>query len=233
MPGRRRLRLAGRPRPQAQRDPGWKAVTERTGHEPAVIDADQVPETLASRAARLFAAFQAGDAEHHGRSGRAAHADPVAHGAGPAARSPVRRGRDPGDLARARAQLRVHHRTRRRCCSGCSSRARREAWRVTKREDRVDPTDFDADDLATDPDDTPEDLVLRHDNDVPAVAAHRATARTLPRAAARDRLRRPPRLRRRRRIARHAGRQHRPDPRPVPGQAARCNSPNDPGGRTA
>ena len=39
--------------------------------------------------------------------------------------------------------------------------ARREAWRVTKREDRVDPTDFEADDLETNPDDTPEDLVLR------------------------------------------------------------------------
>jgi RNA polymerase sigma factor (sigma-70 family) len=41
--------------------------------------------------------------------------------------------------------------------------ARREAWRVVKREDRVEPTEFDADDLVSSARDLPEELVLRDD----------------------------------------------------------------------
>src|SRR6185312_14644233 len=54
-----------------------------------------------------------------------------------------------------------------------------------------------------------------------SVAARPAAAGTLSHAAADRRARRPARLRRGGRGARNARRQHRPDPRPVPGQVAR------------
>jgi RNA polymerase sigma factor (sigma-70 family) len=43
--------------------------------------------------------------------------------------------------------------------------ARRESWRVVKKEDRVDPTDFESDELLAPVRETPEDLVLRDDSD--------------------------------------------------------------------
>ncbi len=43
--------------------------------------------------------------------------------------------------------------------------ARREAWRVVKREDRVEPTEFDAGDLVAPTQDVPEHVVLRDDGD--------------------------------------------------------------------
>jgi RNA polymerase sigma factor (sigma-70 family) len=130
-----------------------------------VIDADQVPETLASRAARMFAAFQGGDETtmsdlvglltpilwHTVRAQRLDHqsAEDVIQSTWLALV------RNSASIAQPQAVLQWLMVT-----------ARREAWRVTKREDRVDPTDFDADDLETTPDDAPEDLVLRQDNDV-------------------------------------------------------------------
>ncbi|HEY2166479.1 MAG TPA: sigma-70 family RNA polymerase sigma factor [Jatrophihabitantaceae bacterium] len=130
-----------------------------------MIDADQVPETLASRAARMFAAFQGGDETtmsdlvglltpilwHTVRAQRLDHqsAEDVIQSTWLALV------RNSASIAQPQAVLQWLMVT-----------ARREAWRVTKREDRVDPTDFDADDLETTPDDAPEDLVLRQDNDI-------------------------------------------------------------------
>ncbi len=130
-----------------------------------MIDADQVPETLASRAARMFAAFQGGDETtmsdlvglltpilwHTVRAQRLDHqsAEDVIQSTWLALV------RNSASIAQPQAVLQWLMVT-----------ARREAWRVTKREDRVDPTDFDADDLEATPDDAPEDLVLRQDNDV-------------------------------------------------------------------
>lgn len=42
--------------------------------------------------------------------------------------------------------------------------ARREAWRVVKRTDRVEPTDFDPEDVVVSGVDLPEELVLRNDS---------------------------------------------------------------------
>ncbi len=43
--------------------------------------------------------------------------------------------------------------------------AKRESWRVTKRADRVEPKDFDDDDVVTPQRDLPEERVLRNDGD--------------------------------------------------------------------
>jgi RNA polymerase sigma factor (sigma-70 family) len=42
---------------------------------------------------------------------------------------------------------------------------RREAWRVVKRSDRVQPREFESDDVVSAPHDLPEELVLRDDGD--------------------------------------------------------------------
>ncbi|MDT4906653.1 MAG: hypothetical protein QOH52_4669, partial [Pseudonocardiales bacterium] len=42
---------------------------------------------------------------------------------------------------------------------------RREAWRVAKRSDRVQPTEFEDDDVVTPPSDLPEERVLRDEGD--------------------------------------------------------------------
>ena len=99
--------------------------------------------------------------------------------------------------------------------------ARRESWRVAKRTDRVEPTRVRGrrrrrPGRAT----CPRSGCCASDERQPAVAAHRPAARAVPGAAAGDRVRRPARLRRGRQGARHADRQHRSDPRPLPGQAA-------------
>ena len=130
-----------------------------------MIDADQVPETLASRAARLFAAFQAGDQStmsdlvglltpilwHTVRAQRLDHqsAEDVIQATWLALV------RSADSISQPQAVLQWLLVT-----------ARREAWRVTKRDDRAQPTDFDGEDLTTSPDEVPEDLVLRHDDDV-------------------------------------------------------------------
>jgi DNA-directed RNA polymerase specialized sigma24 family protein len=43
--------------------------------------------------------------------------------------------------------------------------ARREAWRVVKRGDRVEPKDFEPDEFVTPAEEVPEDLVLRSDGE--------------------------------------------------------------------
>jgi RNA polymerase sigma factor (sigma-70 family) len=129
-----------------------------------MIGADPVPETLASRAAALFSAFRGGDdakmAElvglltpilwHTVRAQRLDResAEDVLQTVWLAL---VRNAESISDPQAVLQWLLVS--------------ARREAWRVVKREDRIEPKDFDADDFVTAARDLPEEMVLRNDGD--------------------------------------------------------------------
>ena len=151
-----------------------------------------------------------------------ADADPVAHRPGPAAR-PRERPRTsssrPGSrscatadsIADPQAVLAVadRHRQARVVAGGQAHRSGRAEGLRRRRRRHARRANC------------PKSGCSQSDTDSAAVAARRATARTLPGPAARDRLRRQARLRPPRRVARHAGGQHRPHPGPVPRQAAR------------
>jgi RNA polymerase sigma factor (sigma-70 family) len=129
-----------------------------------MIGAEPVPETLASRAAGLFTAFRAGDDAkmadlvglltpilwHTVRAQRVDHrsAEDVLQSVWLAF---VRSTESINDPQAVLQWLIVS--------------ARREAWRVVKREDRVEPTDFDPDDLVTQVSDLPEEMALRSEGD--------------------------------------------------------------------
>jgi RNA polymerase sigma factor (sigma-70 family) len=129
-----------------------------------MIEADPVSETLASRAAGLFDAYRAGD--------EAKMAELVAL-VTPILWHTVRAQRV--DRASAEDVLQTSWLALVRSAASISDpqavlqwlivSARREAWRVAKREDRVEPTEFDAGDLITPADDLPEAVVLRADGD--------------------------------------------------------------------
>jgi RNA polymerase sigma factor (sigma-70 family) len=129
-----------------------------------MIDADPVSETLASRAAALFRAYRAGD--------EARMADLVSL-LTPILWHTVRAQR----LDRESAED-VLQTTWLALVRGAGSisdpqavlqwllvSARREAWRVVKRDDRVEPTEFEAGDLVTPAAELPEAVVLRSDGD--------------------------------------------------------------------
>lgn len=125
-----------------------------------MIDADAGPETLASRAAALFRAFRDGDEHtmgelvalltpilwHTARAQRLDHqgAEDVVQMAWLAL---VRNAQSISDPQAVMQWLMVT--------------VRREAWRVVKRSDRVEPREFEADDLTSTPADLPEEQVLR------------------------------------------------------------------------
>jgi RNA polymerase sigma factor (sigma-70 family) len=127
-----------------------------------MIGADPLSETLASRAATLFIAFRSGDEArlgelvvlltpilwHTARSQRLDHqsAEDVIQSTWMA----LVRSADTITEPQAVLQWLI-------------VTARREAWRVVKRDDRVEPKDFDADELVAPRRDVPEDLVLRTD----------------------------------------------------------------------
>jgi RNA polymerase sigma factor (sigma-70 family) len=128
----------------------------------AVIGADRVPETLASRAAALFSAFRAGDQAMMGelvelltpilwhtvraqRVDRQSSEDVLQT-------SWLALVRNADSIADPQAVL-----------QWLIISARREAWRVVKREDRVDPKDFEADEVVTPERELPEEIVLRSD----------------------------------------------------------------------
>jgi RNA polymerase sigma factor (sigma-70 family) len=127
-----------------------------------VIGADPVPETLATRAAGLFIAFRAGDEAKMGelvelltpilwhtvraqRVDRESSADVLQ-----AAWLALVRSAD--SIADPQAVL-----------QWLIVSARREAWRVVKRDDRIEPKDFEADDVVTPERELPEEVVLRSD----------------------------------------------------------------------
>jgi RNA polymerase sigma factor (sigma-70 family) len=127
-----------------------------------VIAAQPIPETLAARAAGLFTAYRAGDETkmaqlvelltpilwHTVRAQRVdrASAEDVVQTAWLAL---VRSADSITDPQAVLQWLMVS--------------ARREAWRVVKREDRVEPKDFEADEFVGPPQDVPEEAVLRSD----------------------------------------------------------------------
>jgi RNA polymerase sigma factor (sigma-70 family) len=129
-----------------------------------MIGAEQVPETLASRAAMLFTAFRDGDEAKMGEL--VALLTPILW-------HTVRAQRVERDLAEDVLQTAWLALVRnaesisdpQAVLQWLIVSARREAWRVVKREDRVDAKDFEADDLVTPVRDLPEESVLRGDDD--------------------------------------------------------------------
>lgn len=129
-----------------------------------MIAAEPVPETLASRAATLFRAFQAGDEAtidelvtlvspvlwHVARAQRLDHeaAEDVVQNTWLAL---VRSAAGISDPQAVLQWLIVS--------------TRREAWRVVKRTDRVESRDFEADDVVAPDRELPEEQVLRSDSD--------------------------------------------------------------------
>lgn len=127
-----------------------------------MIGADPVPETLASRAAMLFSAYRAGEEARLGEL--VALLTPILW-------HTVRAQRVERDLAEDVLQT-VWLALVRNAGSIADSQAvlqwlivsaRRESWRVVKREDRVEPREFDADDVVGPVSDLPEEIVLRDD----------------------------------------------------------------------
>jgi RNA polymerase sigma factor (sigma-70 family) len=129
-----------------------------------MIDSDSASGTLATRAAALFSAYRTGDERkmgelvallspilwHTARAQRLDHdsAEDVVQTAWLAL---VRSADSVADPQAVLQWLIVS--------------VRREAWRVVKRSDRVQPREFEADDVVTSPHDVPEELVLRDDGD--------------------------------------------------------------------
>ncbi|MDQ2748413.1 MAG: sigma-70 family RNA polymerase sigma factor [Actinomycetota bacterium] len=129
-----------------------------------MIDTDPVAETLASRAAALFDAYRTGD--------EARMADLVSL-LTPILWHTVRAQRV--DRESAEDVLQTTWLALVRSAGSISDpqavlqwlivSARREAWRVVKRDDRVEPKEFEAGDLVTPNADLPEEMVLRSDAD--------------------------------------------------------------------
>jgi RNA polymerase sigma factor (sigma-70 family) len=129
-----------------------------------MIGAQPVPETLASRAASLFRAFRAGDESMMGdlvalltpilwHTARAQRLDSqTAEDVVQTTWLALVRGSDSISDPQAVLQWLIVS-------------ARREAWRVVKRSDRVEPREFEADDVVTPAHDLPEEQVLRSDGD--------------------------------------------------------------------
>lgn len=129
-----------------------------------MIGAEPVPETLASRAAALFSAFRAGDEARMG--------DLVAL-LTPILWHTVRGQRldreSAEDVVQTTWMALVRHADSitdpQAVLQWLIVSARREAWRIVKREDRVEPRDFEPDEVVTRPDELPEALTLRSDGD--------------------------------------------------------------------
>lgn len=129
-----------------------------------MIGTNPAPETLTSRAAALFSAFRSGDEAkvgelvdlltpilwHTVRAQRVDHqlAEDVVQ------TTWLALVRNAESISEPQAVLQWLIVT-----------ARRESWRVVKREDRVEPTDFEAEDPNLPVSDLPEDVVLRDDAD--------------------------------------------------------------------
>jgi RNA polymerase sigma factor (sigma-70 family) len=127
-----------------------------------VIDIDPIPETLATRAAGLFSAYRCGD--------ESKMADLVEL-LTPILWHTVRAQRLERELAQDVVQTAWLALVRsadsiadpQAVMQWLIVSARREAWRVVKREDRVQPKDFDADEFVAPQQDIPEEAVLRSD----------------------------------------------------------------------
>lgn len=130
----------------------------------SVIDTDPISESLAGRAATLFSAFRAGDAD--GMAGLVGLLTPILWHTARSQRLDQQAAEDvvqstwlslvrsADSIADPQAVL-----------QWLIVSVRREAWRVVKRSDRVQPREFEVDELVTAPADAPEELVLRSDGD--------------------------------------------------------------------
>jgi RNA polymerase sigma factor (sigma-70 family) len=129
-----------------------------------VIGAEPLPETLASRAARLFADYRNGDEAKMAEL--VALLTPILWHTVRAQRLDRESAEDvlqttwlalvrsSASIADAQAVL-----------QWLIVSARREAWRVVKKADRSEPRAFEADDIVTPPDQVPEHVVLRTDSE--------------------------------------------------------------------
>jgi RNA polymerase sigma factor (sigma-70 family) len=129
-----------------------------------MIDTPPTSETLASRAARCFAAFRQGDEAKLGE---------LVDLLTPILWHTVRAQRVDRDLAEDVLQT-VWLTLVRNNASIADPQAvlqwlmvtaRRESWRVVKRQDRAEPRDIEPDEVVTPPDDAPEEVVLRSDSE--------------------------------------------------------------------
>ncbi|MDP9091664.1 MAG: sigma-70 family RNA polymerase sigma factor [Actinomycetota bacterium] len=129
-----------------------------------MIGADPLSETLASRAAALFTAFRNGDEAKMGEL--VVLLTPIIWHTVRAQRLDHQSAEDVLQstwLAFVRGAHAISE--PQAVLQWLIVTARREAWRVVKREDRVEAKDFEADELVAPRHDIPEDLVLRSDGD--------------------------------------------------------------------
>lgn len=129
-----------------------------------MIDAESVPETLASRAARLFRAYRSGNESC--MADLVALLTPILWHTARAQRIDRESAEDVVQsswLALVRAADRISD--PQAVLQWLIVTARREAWRVAKRADRVEVRDVDDVDAPAPPGDRPEMAVLRQDDD--------------------------------------------------------------------
>jgi RNA polymerase sigma factor (sigma-70 family) len=129
-----------------------------------VINADPIPETLATRAATLFRAFRAGDEAKIGEL--VSLVTPILWHTARAQRLDRDSAEDVVQttwLALVRSSDSITD--PQAVLQWLIVSARREAWRVVKRDDRVQPREFEADDVVTPMSDLPDEQVLRDDGD--------------------------------------------------------------------
>jgi RNA polymerase sigma factor (sigma-70 family) len=129
-----------------------------------MIAAEPLPETLANRAASLFRAFRGGDETKMGEL--VALLTPILWQTVRAQRLDAQTAEDVVQttwLALVRNSEAIAD--PQAVLQWLIVSARREAWRVVKRTDRIEPREFEDDDVVTSPLDLPEEQVLREDSD--------------------------------------------------------------------
>jgi RNA polymerase sigma factor (sigma-70 family) len=129
-----------------------------------MIDAESVPETQASRAADLFRAFRAGDEAKMGDL--VALLTPLLWHTARAQRLDAQAAEDVVQmswLALVRSAESIVE--PQAVMQWLIVTVRREAWRMVKKSDRVEPREFEADDLVTSSGDLPEEQVIRDQGD--------------------------------------------------------------------
>jgi RNA polymerase sigma factor (sigma-70 family) len=129
-----------------------------------VIDADPVPETLATKAAHLFAGYRNGDQAKMGDL--VALLTPILWHTVRAQRLDRESAEDVLQttwLALVRSADSIAD--PQAVLQWLIVSSRREAWRVVKRSDRVEPKDFEPDDIVTPAGEVPEHMVLQSDGE--------------------------------------------------------------------
>jgi RNA polymerase sigma factor (sigma-70 family) len=129
-----------------------------------MIDADATPGTLAARAANLFAAFRAGEQDRMAEL--VALLTPILWHTARAQRLDAMTAEDVVQttwLALVRSADSIAD--PQAVLQWLIVSTRREAWRVVKRTDRVQPREFEPEDMVAGPQEMPEERVLRDDGD--------------------------------------------------------------------